>query len=167
MILDKIQKLETISTTDIEIALADKPCNKGLELYAILCAKHIKSDLLPRPTEETLRKYASDVIKNIEIATGQTYNIETKAVVTEFFILDYKCDYTCIEKCILEYTNAINTYKNCVGGTLEWFLIEDIKRQLMFIYISKPIYLDSLKKLIKELINTEEMYLNYIQKIYV
>ena len=45
---------------------------------------------------------------------------------------------------------------------MEWFLMEDLKRQLMGIYAYDSTRIEDLKALISEVLKTEDAYNNYV-----
>ena len=80
----------------------------------------------------------------------------------DFFIFDRKRNIDGIDKVISYCLKVLDAHKACRENTMEWFLMEDLKRQLMGIYAYDHTRIEDLKALITEVLKTEDAYNYYI-----
>lgn len=152
--------MKEISINEIKNALEESKSSKGKELYYIMCAQPMQQ--VVECTEVELRAYANSLIKKVEEATGSNYDESTKSAVVDFFIFDRKRNIDGIDKVISYCLKVLDAHKACRENTMEWFLMEDLKRQLMGIYAYDHTRIEDLKALITEVLKTEDAYNYYI-----
>ena len=160
IIVTRIAEMKEISINEIKNALEESKSSKGKELYYIMCAQPMQQ--VVECTEVELRAYANSLIKKVEEATGSNYDESTKSAVVDFFIFDRKRDIDVIDKVISYCLKVLDAHKACRENTMEWFLMEDLKRQLMGIYAYDHTRIEDLKALITEVLKTEDAYNYYI-----
>ena len=159
IIVTRIAEMKEISINEIKNALEESKSSKGKELYYIMCAQPMQQ---VECTEVELRAYANSLIKKVEEATGSNYDESTKSAVVDFFIFDRKRNIDGIDKVISYCLKVLDAHKACRENTMEWFLMEDLKRQLMGIYAYDHTRIEDLKALITEVLKTEDAYNYYI-----
>lgn len=160
IIVTRIAEMKEISIDEIKNALEESKSSKGKELYYIMCAQPMQP--VVECTEAELQAYANSLIKKVEEATGIKYDERTKSAVVGFFIFDRKRNAESIDKVISYCLKVLDAHKDCVENTMEWFLMEDLKRQLMGIYAYDSTRIEDLKALINEVLKTEDAYNNYV-----
>ena len=159
IIVTKIAEMKEISGDEIKNALEEQKSAKGKELYAIMCAQPMQQ--VVECTENELRAYARALIEKVEEAVGQKYDESTKSAVVDFFLFDRMRGIEGIDKVIARCVAVLEAHKNCKENTMEWFLMEDLKRQLMGIYAYDHTHIEDMKDLINEVLNTEDAYNAY------
>lgn len=152
----KIAELSEVTESDIQNVLKEKVVFSGKELYPILCNQPMA--IVVEATDSKLEEYSKDIISKVEKVVGQVYDTITKQIVVDYFVLNSKRSLESIDKIISRSKNIINKYTELQEGSLGWFLVESVKRQLMSVYTQNPSYLVELKKLIVEVQKTEEAY---------
>lgn len=160
IIVTRIAEMKEISIDEIKNALEESKSSKGKELYSIMCAQPMQQ--VVECTEDELRAYANALIKKVEEVTGINYDESTKSAVVDFFIFDRKRNIDGIDKVISYCLKILDAHKACRENTMEWFLMEDLKRQLMGIYAYDHTRIEDLKALITEVLKTEDAYNYYI-----
>lgn len=159
IIVTKIAEMKEISIEEIKNALEEQKSAKGKELYAIMCAQPMQQ--VVESTEDELRAYANALIEKVEAAAEQEYDESTKSAVVDFFLFDRKRSIEGIDKVISRCVAVLEAHKGCKANTMEWFLMEDLKRQLMGIYAYDHTHIEDLKALIAEVLSTEDAYNAY------
>ena len=155
-VIVRIQELTEIDLDTMKGAIEEDNCNPETAPYYILCS------VIPKDCEkidpDIAKDYAKKKINIIENATGISYSDTLKDIVSDFFALMRKKYAGEIEKHILDIENFVEKYNGVSVGTMEWVIVEMLKRELLGLYAGRPEYIKKMKTLVEKIKPTDAEY---------
>lgn len=152
----KIAELKDITVDEVKGCIEENDIKPEYAPYYILVYYSIQSKI--PDSRNNLLTYGSNVISIIEEATGLTYNNNFKNIVVDFFIAFRSVENIDIDKRIEELEGIIDKYEDLAVGSIEWFLIEFMKRELLGRYAGDVKYFEKMKNLVAESSPTDNIY---------
>lgn len=159
----KIAELKDIATDEIQECIDEGNIKPEYAPYYILVYYSTQSKI--SESRSNLLTYCSNIVNVIEAATGITYDDNFKNVVIDFFIAFRSIENIDIDKRIEELEGIISKYKNLTVGSIEWFLIEFMKRELLGRYAGDAKYFEKMKLLVAESSPTDNIYKEFSSQV--
>ena len=159
----KIAELKDIAIDEIQECIDEGNIKPEYAPYYILVYYSTQSKI--SESRSNLLTYCSNIVNVIEAATGITYDDNFKNVVIDFFIAFRSIENIDIDKRIEELEGIISKYKNLTVGSIEWFLIEFMKRELLGRYAGDAKYFEKMKLLVAESSPTDNIYKEFSSQV--
>lgn len=161
-VASKIACLEEVECSDIRECIEENKIKAEYAPYYILVYYLIQSDATD--SCDNLTTYAQDIVAKIEAITGVHYSENFKGIVVDFFIAFRKVEEYAIDERITELESIVQKYSGLTVGTIEWFLVEFIKRELIGRYANDIKYITKMKNLIREVYPNRAAFSSFSSK---
>lgn len=159
----KIACLEEVDADTLKACIEENEIKSEYAPYYVLVYYLIQSDVVD--SYDNLVDYAQNIISKIETITGIHYDESFKGIVIDFFIAFRKLENFSVDERIMELESIVQKYKETTVGTIEWFLVEFIKRELLGRYANNIKYIGKMKSLIAETYPHNEEFKSFSSKL--
>ena len=152
----KIAELKDVTVDEINGCIEESNIKPEYAPYYILVYYSTQSKI--SESRSDLLTYCTNIVSVIEEATGIAYDDNFKNIVIDFFIAFRFIENIDADRRIEELEEIINKYENLTVGSIEWFLIEFMKRELIGRYAGDAKYFEKMKLLVAESSPTDNIY---------
>lgn len=152
----KIAELKDVTVDEINGCIEESNIKPEYAPYYILVYYSTQSKI--SESRGDLLTYCTNIVSVIEEATGIAYDDNFKNIVIDFFIAFRFIENIDADRRIEELEEIINKYENLTVGSIEWFLIEFMKRELIGRYAGDAKYFEKMKLLVAESSPTDNIY---------
>lgn len=162
-VIIKVSELTEISEETMRNAIDELHCPLELVPFYVLYY-NVLNDCIKKD-DDFVREYGENVIGVIESVSCIKYEQDFKNILLDCFILYRQLSSISLEEHISKIEKVISKYKNTEVNTICWFIIENLKRELLRLYSGSADFFKTAKSIIDDIKQTDEQYKEFLKTI--
>ena len=155
-VIVRVSELREIDLDTMKKAIEEANCKPEVAPFHILYSTIAKD--CEKIESNVAKSYAESVFDVIEEATGIIYSEQFRKAIIDCFALLRQNSEGAIDEYISDVEHVVDKYSDAPVGTIVWFVMEILKRELLGMYAGRIGYLAKLKALVEDVKPMDEQY---------